>query len=80
MIPPCVGSNPSTPNNYTNILKLSNTLETKTTQANDNGKNIFQPKRINWSYLYLGKVTLTHTKLNKKNKVLIMNQITPGIK
>ena len=47
LIPPCVGSNPSTPNNYTNILKLSNTLETKTTQANDKGKNIFQPKRIN---------------------------------
>jgi len=50
------------------------------TQAKDNGRKIFQPNLINWSYLYLGKVTRTHTKVNKKNKTFKENQIKPGIK
>ena len=61
-------------------MKLIIMLETKITQANDNGKNIFQPNRINWSYLYLGKVTRTQTKVNKKNNSFIINQKIPGIK
>lgn len=29
------------------------------------GTKTFQPNRINWSYLYLGKVALTHIKANR---------------
>lgn len=77
-MPLCVGSNPTTLN-YTNILKLNKILEIKIIQANDNGKKIFQPNLINWSYLYLGKVTLTQTKLNKNNTSFNENQTIPGI-
>ena len=33
----------------------------------EKGKNTFQPKRINWSYLYLGVVALTQRK-RKSNR------------
>ena len=38
------------------------------------GINIFQPKRIIWSYLYLGKVALNHKKKNTKKHILPKNQ------
>jgi len=55
-------------------------LAMKTTHANDNGKKIFHPSRISWSYRYRGKVTLTQTKLDNNNKNFIINQMNPGIK
>lgn len=47
-------------------------------KANDNGKNTFHPKRINWSYLYLGYATRAHIKKNKTKAVLNPNDIKPG--
>ena len=49
-----------------------------TTQIREKGRNIFQPNRINWSYLYLGVEALTHKKINKIKMIFMMNQITPG--
>jgi hypothetical protein len=40
------------------------------TKANDNGKKIFQHKRINWSILNLGKLARTQIKKNKIKDVL----------
>ena len=39
----------------------------KQPKLSDNGKKIFQPNLINWSYLYLGTIALTKAKrINKK--------------
>lgn len=53
--------------------------DTKNTQAKDNGKKIFQPNRISWSYLYLGKDDLTQIKENKSKVVFKLNQIVGEI-
>ena len=45
----------------------------------ENGKKIFQPNLISWSYLYLGVVALIHRNINKINKTFITNQIKWGI-
>ena len=45
-------------------------LKTNKTQLKDNGKKIFQHKRINWSTRYLGKDARTQIKKNKINDVL----------
>lgn len=58
------------------IIKLARTSK----KAKEIGKNIFQPKRISWSYLYLGKVPLTIINITIKNTVFIENHITPGTK
>jgi len=44
------------------------------------GKNIFHPNLISWSYLYLGKVALTHKKINKIKNTFKTNHNNPGIK
>ena len=46
--------------------------------ANDNGKKTFHPKRISWSYLYLGYATRAHIKKNKTSAVFKANHINPG--
>ena len=51
----------------------------KRTQPKDKGKNIFQPKRINWSYLYRGKAARTQINPNKSRVVFTPNHITGGI-
>jgi Holliday junction resolvase RusA-like endonuclease len=63
---------------YGSQLKLTRIPETKTTHAKDIGRKIFQPSRINWSYLYLGKAARTQTKRNKKQTVFNPNQNNPG--
>ena len=50
-----------------------------TTQINVKGRKIFQPSRISWSYLYLGKVALTHKNTKRIKNTLITNQNIPGI-
>lgn len=62
------------------MLNPKNTLDIKITNPKDNGKKIFQPNLISWSYLYLGKVVRTHTKENKKNNNFILIQKIDGIK
>ena len=60
------------------MSKITRKPEVKTTPNKDKGRNTFQPKRINWSYLYLGKVPLTQIKRNKIKIIFIVNQNTPG--
>ena len=55
---------------YTNQSKPTKIPDIKRTQPKENGKKTFQPRRINWSYLYRGNAARTQTKTN---------QITPGI-
>ena len=61
-------------------LKLNKILEIISKKARDIGKKTFHPKRINWSYLYLGKVPLIKINKKIKNNVFIANQTVPGIK
>lgn len=60
------------------MSKITRKPEVTTTPNKDKGRNTFQPKRINWSYLYLGKVPLTQIKRNKIKIIFIVNQNTPG--
>ena len=60
------------------MSKITRKPEVTTTPNKDKGWNTFQPKRINWSYLYLGKVPLTQIKRNKIKIIFIVNQNTPG--
>lgn len=46
---------------------------------NDKGKITFQPKIINWSKRYLGRVARTHIKVNITIITFNENQIHPGI-
>ena len=62
-----------------NKLKYNKYPEVKTTHINENGKNIFQPNFINWSYLYLGTIALTKAKRINRNNILKINQIALGI-
>jgi hypothetical protein len=61
-------------------LKEIRTEAYKTTKANESGKKTFHPKRISWSYLYLGKVPRTTTNNTMKNKTLTANQMYEGTK
>ncbi len=60
-----------------NALNVINIDATNTTNAKLNGKYDFHNSCINWSYLILGNVALTHINTNTKNAVLIPNQ-NPG--
>ena len=62
------------------MSKITRKPEVTTTPNKDKGRNTFQPKRINWSYLYLGKVPLTQMKRNKINITFKVNQKKPCIK
>jgi len=42
----------------------------KNNKAIEFGKKTFQPKNINWSYLYRGKEARTQTNTKQKNKTL----------
>ena len=53
---------------------------TNITQANEKGKNIFQPSLISWSYLYLGKAARTQINPNNNKHVLVPNQKPEGMK
>ena len=64
---------------YTNQSKPTKIPDIKRTQPKENGKKTFQPRRINWSYLYRGNAARTQTKTNNKIVVFKPNQITPGI-
>lgn len=44
------------------------------------GKKTFQPKRINWSYLYRGSEARTQTNKDRKNKTLAKYQTKPKSK
>ena len=44
-----------------------------------NGKKHFQPKCINWSYLYLGKVARVTIKNSAPRRTFNENQKLPGI-
>ena len=67
------------PNQFKKPKKVK-TPEVMITHNNDNGKNTFHPNRINWSYLYRGRVALTHKKINNNDIVFRANQINSGIK
>ena len=51
---------------------------TMTNQTNVTGMKIFHPKRMIWSYLYLGKLARTHKNMVTTTNVLRPNQIHPG--
>jgi hypothetical protein len=51
----------------------------KKTNAIDKGNKTFQPKFINWSYLYLGNVARIHTNKNIIKINFKANQNQPGI-
>jgi hypothetical protein len=47
-------------------------------QISVTGINTFQPRRIIWSYRYLGKVALNHKNKNATTESFAKNQNTPG--
>ena len=51
----------------------------KKIQNNVIGKNTFHPSLMIWSYLYLGKVALSHKKINTNIIVFKDNHTNPGI-
>lgn len=46
----------------------------------DNGKKNFQPKCINWSYRYLGKIARIQINSKQKKITFILNHIWAGNK
>ena len=60
------------------MSKITRKPEVTTTPNKDKGRNTFQPKRINWSYLKRGKVALIHKKIKSKIEVFNTNQNIPG--
>ena len=48
-------------------MKVNNNPAAKINPPSEIGKKAFQPKYINWSYLYRGKEARTQIKENKKN-------------
>ena len=61
-------------------VKNTNTEAVTKTQNRDKGKNIFHPNLINWSYLNLGNVALTHKNINNNIPTFIKNHKKPGTK
>ena len=51
-------------------MKLIKILEVYKNQLIVKGKSTFQPKRINWSYLYRGKIALATTNKITKNEII----------
>ena len=49
-------------------------------QPKDNGRKLFQPMYINWSYLYLGKVARVTMKKTTPRAIFKLNQTLPGRK
>ena len=60
---------------FGNKSKNNRKLAVRKTQNSDNGRKIFQPNLISWSYLNLGKVALTHKKTNNNNPTFIKNHM-----
>jgi len=50
----------------------------KKSQLKDKGKKTFHPRRISWSYRYLGKEARHQINKNKKKQTFRANQTTPG--
>ena len=58
---------------------MTKKLAVNTTQNKDKGKKTFQPSLINWSYLYLGNVPLTHRNKKRIKVILRKNHMIPGM-
>lgn len=62
------------------ISKINNIWRLNIKNAKDTGNNTFQPKFINWSYLYLGKLALINTNKKLTTHILILKLILAGKK
>lgn len=62
------------------MLKETRIQKTSVRYAIDKGKNPFQPKDINWSYLYLGRAARIQTKSITKIQIFKPNHTGPGKK